>query len=433
MKTSKVYDIIGIGIGPFNLGLAALADKIENLNCIFFDKQKSFSWHAGMLLEDARLQVPFYADLVTLADPTSHFTYLNYLHQKKRIIPLGIHEKYFTERKEYNEYCKWVVSQLGNLFFGMECVAVRHCKFTESYLVEFRDISTGSISEYYGSRIVIGVGSIPNIPECVKPYLCDHIVHSSNYLFVKDKLLSKRKITIVGSGQSAAEIFYDILRQPQSLDDLSMITRSGEFFPMDYSRFALEKTCPEYIDYFYSLSNAKKKELLNRQNYLFKGINFQLIADIHDAVGSMRCHYPFKKIGLFSSSELREISFVKNSTLIKMSFYHDEEQKEFFHSADALILATGYKYEIPDFSQPVKELIKWNAEGLYDVQRNYSIDHHNSIFVQNAELHTHGFNTPDLGMGPYRNSVILNAILGEEYFGTERNITLQTFGVPKIQ
>lgn len=75
---SITHDFIAIGVGPFNLGLACLTQPIENLNGVFFDKNESFNWHPGMLLQDTTLQIPFLADLVTLADPTSPFSFLNY-------------------------------------------------------------------------------------------------------------------------------------------------------------------------------------------------------------------------------------------------------------------------------------------------------------------------------------------------------------------
>ncbi|HLY71331.1 MAG TPA: SidA/IucD/PvdA family monooxygenase [Puia sp.] len=434
MKRQTVHDLIGIGIGPFNLGLAALAHDIPNLKTLFFDKQESFNWHAGMLLDNARLQVPFFADLVTLSDPRSKFSYLNYKHARGRLIPFGIHEKYYILRKEYNEYCRWVAAQLSNLHFGCACESVRFIKTNKIFEVTIKENSSRSTLKFYAKRIVLGVGNVPNIPSCALPLISENIIHSSNFLFSKEKLLTKRKITILGSGQSAAEIFYDILQESDRFDQLYLFTRAPDFFPMDYSRFALEKTSPDYIDYFFSLSNNKKKEVLNRQNALYKGINFSLIADIHDSLDALRLMHPLKKIGLVTSSELKEISLLRDSPdKIKMNFYHQEMEKEFKHSTESVILATGYKYETPDFLQPVKELIRWNGDGLYDVKRNYSIDNNDSIFIQNAELHTHGFNAPDLGMGPFRNAVILNSILGKEHFKTERNIVFQTFGISELE
>ena len=50
--------------------------------------------------------------------------------------------------------------------------------------------------------------------------------------------------------------------------------------------------------------------------------------------------------------------------------------------------------------------------------------------MQNAEEHTHGFIAPDLGMGAYRNSVIIAAMLGREVYPVEKRIAFQEFGVP---
>ena len=126
MKTTTVYDMIGIGIGPFNLGLAALANNIPELKCKFFDRQPAFNWHPGLLLPNTRLQVPFFADLVTIADPTSPFTYLNFLKSKGRMFRFAISENNFVTRMEYNQYCQWVAAQLPNLEFGLTCEAIHY-------------------------------------------------------------------------------------------------------------------------------------------------------------------------------------------------------------------------------------------------------------------------------------------------------------------
>ncbi|MDQ7860073.1 SidA/IucD/PvdA family monooxygenase [Peribacillus frigoritolerans] len=38
-KQQSIYDLVGIGIGPFNLGLAALLEKTPELNAVFFEKK----------------------------------------------------------------------------------------------------------------------------------------------------------------------------------------------------------------------------------------------------------------------------------------------------------------------------------------------------------------------------------------------------------
>ncbi|WP_308216873.1 hypothetical protein [Kocuria flava] len=46
-------------------------------------------------------------------------------------------------------------------------------------------------------------------------------------------------------------------------------------------------------------------------------------------------------------------------------------------------------------------------------------------------MHTHGLTAPDLGMGAYRNSVILRAVTGREVYPVESAIAFQTFGIPQ--
>jgi putrescine N-hydroxylase len=425
----KIFDLIGIGIGPFNLGLAALASDIENISCIFFDQQKEFNWHPGLLLNNARLQVPFLADLVTPVNPRSEFSYLNFIHAKKRMIRFGIHENYFITRKEYNEYCKWVISQLDNLHFDLRCEAIHFDNDKKIYRVFIKEIATDKIKCFYGKHIVIGIGTIPNIPTFIKNLKHSHLLHSSDYLFHKEQILNRKSVAIIGSGQSAAEIFYDLLQHEQNFESLNWFTRSERFYPMDYSKFALEMTSPDYIDYFYDLPPAKKKEVLQKQNTLFKGINFSLIGEISEALHNLNMDAPKENIHLMANAELKNI-ITNQLGGFNLAFYHREKQQDFDYTTETIILATGYKYVVPDFLQSVKELIKWNDEGLYDVNRNYSIDSNNSIFVQNADLHSHGFNSADLGLGPYRNAIILNSILGKEHFAIEKNIAFQTFGIP---
>ena len=74
--------------------------------------------------------------------------------------------------------------------------------------------------------------------------------------------------------------------------------------------------------------------------------------------------------------------------------------------------------------------LNWTKQGQFEVQRNYSIDRNNAVFVQNAEIHSHGFTAPDLGMACYRNSYILAEILGYQPYTIERRIGFQQFGLP---
>jgi lysine N6-hydroxylase len=410
-------DIIGIGIGPFNLGLAALTADIPALTCLFFEQKAAFSWHPGLLLPAARMQVPYYADLVTLVHPQSRFSYLSFLHAQKRLFSFAIADQLYPLRREYQAYCQWVAAQLPMLSFGQVVTDICYAAAGGGYDVRVVDTITGKPAVFHGKHLVIGTGTIPYIPPCAQGFQHPAVFHAGEYLYKKQILSGKKNISIIGSGQSAAEIFQDLLTNGNINRKLSWFTRSPRFFPMEQSPFAWEMTSPDYVDYFYSLPTAKKRDVVRRQDSLYKGINPGLLQSIYCQLQE-RCLYP--------NSELQAIKVNGNGSLV-LQFRHTEQDKLFQHETDVLILATGYYYEIPAFLGHVQDHIQWTPAGTYAVNRHYTIDRHQQLFVQNAELYTHGFNSADLGMGPYRNAVILNQILGYEHFSLENNIAFQSF------
>lgn len=422
-----IYDIIGVGIGPFNLGLAALSSEIKQLKTLFFDKKDCFNWHTGMMIDGSKLQVPFHADLVTLANPQSSFSFLCYLKAKERLIRFTIREEYFPLRKEYNDYCRWVAGQLDNLRFGHSCKRIEFNPNDKLYAVQVINEVTGQIETFFSKKVVVGVGTVPWMPDFDHQY--KEIVHSSQYLHKKDLIQDKHHITIIGSGQSAAEIFSDLLEPCfYSQKTLSWLTRSNRFFPMDYSKFALEMTSPDYIDYFFDLSVNVKEKVLKGQSTLFKGMNTSLIDSIYNRLYGLSLEKDFRKlVQLRTNARLMTIDGLVTNGELQCTFKHRETRRPFQHKTQALVLATGYHNEVPECILPLKHVIQWDKKGRYRVNRNYSIDAGNSLFVQNAELHTHGFNAPDLGMGPYRNAIILNTVMGEEYYKIEKNVPFQSF------
>ncbi len=205
------------------------------------------------MLESATLQTPFMSDLVTLASPTHPLSFLNYIKQQGRIYSFYIRENFFLLRKEYNQYCQWAVEQLPNLRFNTQVDDIHYDEDTALYRLYCSDTCSGSRHEFLCKKLVLGTGPSPHIPECCQPFI-QQIVMSGQYLEHKVALQKKRAITILGSGQSAAEIFYDLLCEIDRFDyQLNWLTRSPRFLPLEYTKLTLEMTSPEYVDYFYHL------------------------------------------------------------------------------------------------------------------------------------------------------------------------------------
>ncbi|MGW1723069.1 lysine N(6)-hydroxylase/L-ornithine N(5)-oxygenase family protein [Streptomyces sp. NPDC002306] len=414
------HDFVGIGLGPFNLGLACLTEPISELDGVFLESKPDFEWHAGMFLDGAHLQTPFMSDLVTLADPTSPYSFLNYLKERGRLYSFYIRENFYPLRVEYDDYCRWAANKLTSVRFGTTVTEV-------TYEDEHYVVRTTAGDTYRARRLVLGTGTSPYVPEACRG-LDGDLIHNSRYMGHKAELQRKESITLVGSGQSAAEIYYDLLSEIDVHGyRLNWVTRSPRFFPLEYTKLTLEMTSPEYIDYFRELPEHTRYRLTAEQKGLFKGIDGDLINEIFDLLYQKNLGGPVPT-RLLTNSALHGARY-DNGTYT-LSLRQEEQEKDYELYTDGLILATGYKYAEPEFLAPVRDRLRYDEHGGFDVGRNYAIDvTGRDVFLQNAGVHTHSITSPDLGMGAYRNAYIIRELLGTEYYPVEKKIAFQEFAV----
>jgi lysine N6-hydroxylase len=417
-STDTTYDFVGIGLGPFNLGLACLAEPIAELSGVFLESKPHFEWHSGMFLEGAHLQTPFMSDLVTLADPTSPYSFLNYLKESGRLYAFYIRENFYPLRVEYDDYCRWAASKLSSVRFSTTVAEV-------TYEDEVYVVRTEAGEVFRARHLVLGTGTSPHVPDACAD-LGGDFIHNSRYMQHKRELQAKDSITLVGSGQSAAEIFHDLLSEIDVHGyRLNWVTRSPRFFPLEYTKLTLEMTSPEYIDYFHALPEATRYRLRSEQKGLFKGIDGDLIDAIFDLLYQKNLGGPVPA-RLLTNSSLETARYDEGTYTLGLR--QQEQGKDYELRSAGLVLATGYRYAEPAFLAPVRDRLRYDTHGNFDVARNYAIDTTGSgIFLQNAGVHTHSITSPDLGMGPYRNASIIRELLGTEYYPVEKTIAFQEF------
>ncbi|WHA42656.1 lysine N(6)-hydroxylase/L-ornithine N(5)-oxygenase family protein [Agrobacterium larrymoorei] len=428
---NAIFDFTGIGLGPFNLGLACLTQPVTQLKSTFLDRSPEFNWHSGMLLENATLQTPFMGDLVTLADPTSPFTFLNYAKEQGKIYSFYTREDFFLLRNEYNLYCRWAAAKLDNLRFSHTVTDARYDEASRLYLLTVVD-RAGEIKTVKTRKLVVGTGTSPSLPACCAP-AAKHVTHSSQYLADKKKIQARKSIVIIGSGQSAAEIYYDLLSEIDIHGySVEWVTRSQRFFPLDLTKLNLEMTSPDYARYFHNLPEATRDRVLKEQSSLFKGINASLLKEIYDLLYRKSLKGAVNT-SLIPNSELVEIRHSPGNQAFALEFRHREQDVTFSRTADSVILATGYDYKEPEFLHGINDRLLRDDQGRLDVSANYSVDRdRQDVFVQNLDIHTHGFVAPDLGMACLRNATILRAIAGHEVYPVEEETTFQTFDVTTL-
>ncbi|UOR10970.1 lysine N(6)-hydroxylase/L-ornithine N(5)-oxygenase family protein [Halobacillus amylolyticus] len=434
-QQDKMYDLIGVGVGPFNLSLAALLDDIDSVDNLFFEQKDTFDWHPGMLIEGTKMQVPFIADLVTMADPTNKHSFLNYINENERMYQFYFLQRLDIPRREYNEYCQWVTRRLPSCKFGQRVTGVHHINDNEEYFkVEVLNLATNQTSEFKSRHLVMGTGSVPVMPKSFKDLPAEDVFHTADFLPNRERCRNAKSITVVGSGQSAAETFRELLKEQQDYGyRLDWITRSSGFASMEESKLSLEHFSPDYVNYFYQLPQKQKDEIFATQGLYYKGISNHTINDIYNLLYEYSVGCDELDVGLQVLSEVKNIKPRQDSNGYEITCYHTQKKQEFTHESDVVITATGYKPNVPDFVHYLGDFLEWDEEGRYRVEADYRLkktdDSTNEIYVHSGISHTHGVGSTNLGLSVHRNKVIINHLMDREVYSIPQKNIFQNFGL----
>ncbi|MFJ9816326.1 lysine N(6)-hydroxylase/L-ornithine N(5)-oxygenase family protein [Streptomyces sp. NPDC101151] len=438
-------DLVGIGIGPCNLSLAALAHPLAELDAVFYEQRPDFDWHPGLLIEGATIQVPFLADLVTIADPTSPWSFLNYLRTRERLFPFYFAERFQIQRAEYDSYCRWVSQNLPGVRFRHQVDAVRWNPERDVFEVDFTQLDAEGEAEALGRtytrNVVLGVGTAPYVPDPLKPLVEAPgvpVLHASDYLDHRAAVLAAEHVTVVGSGQSGAEVFLDLLRhRPAGREKLHWIGRSEAFAPMEYSKLGLEHFTPDYTRYFHALAEPVRDRLIATQWQLHKGIDAGTLAAIHDELYRRTLDGGWPDAVLTPGVHVRTAGRIATSK-VELHLEHLQQGSRSRLTTDAVVLATGHR------ERPLDRMLAGLDPYLRrDSSERPRIDEEfrlvldpsvtGSVYVQNAGLHTHGVGTPDLGLAAWRSATVLNSLTGKEPYPLPTRTAFTTFGLQEPQ
>ncbi|MEU4193872.1 SidA/IucD/PvdA family monooxygenase [Kribbella sp. NPDC026611] len=420
-----MYDVIAIGCGPFNLGLAALADGVDDVQLAVLDSRPEFTWHRGLMFSDAMLQVSFLADLVSLVEPAHHLSFLSFLKDNDRLYQFYVREKFHPTRQEYETYLRWCAAQLDSLHFGHHVREVTWDGSAFSLTVERGD----TVETFETRHLVLGVGTEPHVPAALSDLPSDRFLHSADYLFRRPDLLTAGHVTVLGSGQSGAECTLDLLRANGPA--VSWLTRTAAFTPLDYSKLVLEMTTPSYVDYFHALDEPVRDKLVKDQWRHYKGISSETLEAIHDEL--------YTRDLTAAPADLQVGVAVTSASSgrdgVNLTMLHADTGRTFHHTTDIVIAATGYRNRPVPFMSSLEPQIHHDTAGRWTINRNHSVATTpaltNRIFVANADLHTHGVAAPDLGLTAPRNATILNTITNRELYPLPKTTAFTTFTTPR--
>lgn len=434
--TPENVDVLAIGGGPFNLGLAALASTVDDAEVLVVDSADRFAWHSGLMFDDAKLQVSFLSDLVSLVDPTHPLSFLAYLADVDRLYPFLVREDFFPTRREYEAYLLWVIDRVPGLRFGTTVEQVHWDEAAEHFEVVMR--GPDGPATVIARHVVVGIGTAPVVPEVlqlasVAPADSASVIHSADYLPNRERVRRAGSVTVVGSGQSGAEIVADLLEANLAGGPaVRWWTRTGWFAPLDFTKLSLEMTTPAYMEYFHALPEATRDEVRKGHWQFHKGVSADTLARIHDLLYRRELHGKLPAVQLRNGVTIEGIEPIADGGL-RVRGRHLDTGKLLSHNTDLVISATGYAERRPDFLAPISDRLRRDSCGRFVVETNHSVGAPgtlaNRLFVANAEHHAYGVSTPNLDIGAVRNAKILNSVLGRQEYRLPRNTAFTSFGV----
>lgn len=402
-------DVMGVGIGPSNLSLAALLHPIGRLNAAFLDQKPEFQWHPGLMMPDAALQVHYLKDLVSLVDPTSRYSFLSFLAKKGRLLQFINASFSRVLRCEFEEYYRWVSKQIPGLIFDSP---------VEDVVVEDGALTLhGSSGRWKTEHLVIGSGSTPYIPPVAVNMICPTVMHASDFMQRKIGFAGKR-ISVIGGGQTGAEIFKHLIDlttgTPSRID---WITRRTNFLPLDESVFTNELYTPEYSDYFFNLPRNTRASLLGEQKLASDGVSDVLLSSIFRQIYEIQyLRSSFLELSLRPAREL--VSMSKRERGWRLTLQHAHRDVSETVDTDIVILATGYKTGLPPYLSSIANRIAWD-DG-FQVEEDFSIlwdgPPNCKIYVQGYARNQRGVADPNLGLIPWRNATIINSLMGRQLY-----------------
>ncbi len=287
--TNREVELLAIGAGPSNLALAVALEELGSAglaeNSLVIERSPGIEWQQGLLLPWAKSQVSFLKDLVTLRNPRSRFSVLNYLHAMGRLddfINMGSFTPY---RVEISDYLAWVANSLTKvrLELGRTCVAIEPGRdaggTVTGWLTRLADGST--ISSRY---LVFGAGRDPYRPPVFDGVPAQRLIHSTQYRSGVSQLSAELpyRVAVIGSAQSAAEMFQAIQSDlPNS--DVAWIMRSITLRSYEaLNQFTNELYYPSFVDSFFEALPEGREQILqemHRTNY--SGVTPALLAELY--------------------------------------------------------------------------------------------------------------------------------------------------------
>ncbi|SDD25359.1 lysine N(6)-hydroxylase/L-ornithine N(5)-oxygenase family protein [Actinokineospora iranica] len=421
----EVFDVVGIGFGPSNLALAIAVDEHNRrfpeaaLRTVFLEKQASFGWHRGMLIDDATMQVSFLKDLVTMRDPASDFSFLCYLRDRDRLVDFINHKTMFPLRAEFHDYFEWAAARVADqVRYGCEVVSVRPVEVDGE--VEYFDVigkagdgTDDTVVTCRARNVVLATGLRPRLPE--DAVTSDRVWHNIDLMHRVDALAASdpRRVLVVGAGQSGAETVAQLHTVLPDAQVCAVFARYG-YAPADDSPFANRIFDPQAVDHFYAAPGEVKRMLLDyHRNTNYSVVDMDLIEDLYRREYRERVTGR-RRLDIRNASRITYARETDDAVYVTVEFLPTGETETL--ECDAVVYATGYHPgDVFELLGRAASVCERGPEGRPVLGRDYRLrtaPHVRAgLYLQGGTEHAHGITATLLSNTAVRVGEILQSVL----------------------
>lgn len=216
------HELICVGFGPSAISLGiALKESSPTTDVVFLEEQPKSLWQPlSDLPGHTHMGSNFLNDLITLQNPRSRFTFIQFLHSRKLLVDftnLGLMQ---PSRDIFGDYLSWCASHFeSEARYGSQITSIEpvfsNKRKVGRWNVTARNQETGQRTLYTAKRLIVSVEQRPELPSVLlKPSLGQAVVHASRCMNRVADLTRPEappvRIAIFGQTQEAAELFMDL-------------------------------------------------------------------------------------------------------------------------------------------------------------------------------------------------------------------------------
>ncbi|WP_329520308.1 lysine N(6)-hydroxylase/L-ornithine N(5)-oxygenase family protein [Spirillospora sp. NBC_01491] len=351
-----------------------------------------------------------------MRDPSSDFSFLAYLRDKGRLVDFINHKTFFPTRTEFHDYFSWAAGRLGHLVrYDAEAVAVEPVDAggeVAEFAVTVRD-AAGTPRAVRARNLVIGGGLQPCLPPGVAE--SERVWHNQRLLIRLAERTGPppRRWTVIGAGQSAAEVTEYLHRTHPDAEVCSVFSRYG-YSPADDSPFANRIFDPEAVDLFHGAPEEVKRRLFDyHRGTNYSVVDLDLIEELYRRAYQERVAGR-ERLRMLNACKVLDVREVPGGARTTYEFLPTGEREVL--DSDVVVCATGYRpFDALGLLGPAAALCRRDGEGRPLVERDYRVSTGPSVtagvYLQGGTEHTHGITSSLLSNGAVRAGEILDSIL----------------------